>query len=444
MSYLTAVLAFSAVMIVLATLATVIVEAFHKVVGARANNFQEMLTKLYADVIVPKLEKESAQAIQPIAEDARTFVETITRNPAIQKVGLLRRLPIFKNLIKTKYASDFEQLTTRQFIEQFRDTPAAAKIRTVADLEAQKIIKHIAYEFERYGQAASMYFQRRATFLSIIASLLLAFTLNIDAISLYKGLAKDRALSEKVIAEVNVGQLQKVYEARIQQSGDNDAKLELDKIKQEILQDTAKIDELGLPIGHAYFPFCDKGLAADFVDARCSDFEIPTLINFTDKPNSVLSNLENFLNGVAAVLSHSEGYVWILRTLLTGMLIGLGAPFWFKTYGFIVQFVPGRQAPPEDSLSDRQNASPAPKNSQIEFVISSDSGPVVGDTIALTEKGSTAKTTQGEAIRQVNDAKDQVQTLTKKVPSNIHAFSKTGLSASDLHSILTSDGLKKE
>jgi hypothetical protein len=443
MNYLVAVLAFSAVMIVLATLATVIVEAFHKVVGARANNFQEMLTKLYADVIVPKLEQKSAQATQPIAEDAQAFVDTITRNPAIQKIGLLRRIPIFKNLIKTKYATDFENLTTRQFIEQFRDTPAAAKIKTAADLEAQKILKHIAYEFERYGQAASMYFQRRATFLSIIASLVLAFTLNIDAISLYQGLANDKALSEKVIAEVNVGQLQKVYEARIQQSGDSNAKLELDKIKQEILQDSAKIEEMGLPIGHAYFPFCDKGLATDFVDTRCSNFEIPSLINLTDKPNSVLSNVEKFLNGVAAVLTDSEGYVWILRTLLTGMLIGLGAPFWFKTYGFIVQFVPGRQAPPEDSLSDRQNVGQAPINSPVEFVIRNDSDPVSEEAAPRSVTGSKANITQVETSRKHNDAKVLTQTLAKKTPSNIQVFSKQGLSEGDLHSILMSDGLKE-
>lgn len=421
MNYLIAVLAFSAVMVVFATLATVMVEAFHKVIGARANNFQEMLTKLYEDVIEPQVITKTEDATDELIKGADNFVEKIVQNPAIQRVGFLRRIPFLKKCFKTKYASDFDELSTRQFIEQFRDAPIAKKIKEKTDQEAQKVIKHIAYEFERYGQAASIYFQQRATVLSIIASLLLAFTLNVDAIRLYKGLAKEDSLSESVIAKINIDQLQAVYEERIKSGAGGNAGVEFSKIKAEIINETKEIDSLSLPIGHAYFPFCEQTSNASFIDSRCNNFTVPSIVNLTDKPDSLFSIVDNFLNGIIAIFSHKDGYIWILRTVLTGLLIGLGAPFWFKTYRFVAQFVPGRQTPPEDSLRDRQNSGqPSASTPKVELVIKNSANSEVGVNNAMS-------------ISSV----DTPETLVKET-SQKSVSSDVGLTGSDLHSILMS------
>ena len=81
MNYLTALLAFSAVMIVLATLATVVVEALHKLARKRASDFEQMLSKLYSDAVEPRL-KDAGLTLASKADD---FALEITRNPAFTR-----------------------------------------------------------------------------------------------------------------------------------------------------------------------------------------------------------------------------------------------------------------------------------------------------------------------------------------------------------------------
>ena len=79
MNYLIALLAFSAVMIVLATLATVLVESIHKIFRTRSHDFDEMLTQLYKKSVKPQLDNIGVS----LATEAETFVRQIRENPAI-------------------------------------------------------------------------------------------------------------------------------------------------------------------------------------------------------------------------------------------------------------------------------------------------------------------------------------------------------------------------
>ena len=66
---------------------------------------------------------------------------------------------------------------------------------------------------------------------------------------------------------------------------------------------------LGVPIGHDFYPWCkgkDKN-SDKFTDSTC-----------TSQPNSFYEPLKT-----------REGLGWFGSVLLAGLLIGLGAPFWF-------------------------------------------------------------------------------------------------------------------
>ena len=111
MNYLTALLAFAAVMIVLSTLATVVVEGLHKIASKRSKDFQEMLTKLYDDTVQSRLPQNAGPETK--ASAAEEFAAQLTKNPAFRETnsGLLKHIPFLRNLFKT----EFDQLTTRQF-----------------------------------------------------------------------------------------------------------------------------------------------------------------------------------------------------------------------------------------------------------------------------------------------------------------------------------------
>ncbi len=259
MNYLIALLAFSAVMIVLATLATVLVESIHKIFRTRSHDFDEMLTQLYKKSVKPQLDNIGVS----LATEAETFVRQIRENPAI---GRDRNSLFNKFFVKT----EFEELTTRQFVEQFAQTEAGQNLlKEIKSKEASVVantISNLSYEFERYGQAASEYFHRRAAFLSLVVAFVLAVTLNVDAINLYEALAKDTALAEKVVQSIDVEKLEKAKaNAILNAAGDENEKTTIKKNYDTILANyrnaSGQLGEIALPVGHKFYPYCAEGHA---------------------------------------------------------------------------------------------------------------------------------------------------------------------------------------
>ena len=468
MSYLIALLAFSAVMIVLATLASVVVEAIHGLFNKRANDFKEMLTQLYKDAIVPIVAKQiasSEDAIKKEAEDltekADEFIASLVENPAIKKDSLINKLPFFK--------PNFEEFSTRQFVEQFSDTEIGIRlakkyqdkaddVSAQVDAQIQSAIGRISYEFERYGEAARMYFHRRAAALSVIVSLFLAITLNVDAVRLYEALATDRGLSERVIDSISV-ETEKIEDQLLTISSENISDGNMEELKksiQKIRTEASALETLKLPIGHDYYPYCAEWKEANldladlsgFKDVRClaltqkmgywtdnnnqqnQGLNKVNDINQSSENESFFDWLSNLVKGVIEVLTTETGYIWLFRVILTGALIGLGAPFWFKAYQFIAQFVPRRQPPLKDSSQERQPRSP----SNIK------AGPVIhvhnSTNSALKQPGA--------------NSSDEIVDLEKLTPAVAEPVKdpqfglpvSEGLSYAELANILTSSGAK--
>ncbi|MDH3672236.1 MAG: hypothetical protein OES46_13930 [Gammaproteobacteria bacterium] len=373
MNYLTALLAFSAIMIVLATLATVVVEGIHKLARKRASDFEEMLSKLYEDAIAPRLKEITKTELLPDGRltAATKFARQVTRNPAFREAnsGMLRRIPFVKNLFTTT----LEELTTRQFVEQLAQTDAGKKLREKGGNLVEKTLGELAYEFERYGEAATSYFERRAAALSVLVAFVLALVLNVDAIKLYGALATDKALAEEVIKDLDIAKLEKVYVDSIETAGGDEQKRakiaeEYQEVLARIRKDSARLERLGIPIGHSYFPFCSGGPGTtqsnpsdeDFTDPRCKGIKVTRVDEVTYLVVGPLFTwTKRFFKALwTRVLDTQDGIGWLLSVLLSGGLIGLGAPFWFRTYRFVASFVPGLKLP-DSTLARRTKTSGA-------------------------------------------------------------------------------------
>ncbi|MDH3404665.1 MAG: hypothetical protein OES32_10005 [Acidobacteriota bacterium] len=350
MNYLTALLAFSAVMIVLSTVATVAVEFLHKLGRKRAQDFEELLSQLYTQAIEPRLDKAEVVVTSSVAD----FVRDIRKNPAFDagKEPRYAKWPVLRRLFDTS----FEQLTTRQFVEQFAQTEAGRKLRAKGRDEVTALIGKFSYEFERYGDAATDFFKRRATTLSVAVAFLLALFLNIDAIKLFSVLAEDETLVETVIASVDVAKLETKAQQQIESAGDEQAKAaireELDAVLATIKEESRSLQGLGLPIGFAYFPFCEAREGEKPVDARCEGVPSSDFRSDAKWIGGALTVLVTTLeNAWLRVFSKSAGWGWLFSIAAAGGLIGLGAPFWFKTYRAVADFIPGLKS--QDRTQER-------------------------------------------------------------------------------------------
>ncbi len=344
MNYLTALLAFAAVMIVLSTLATVVVEGLHKMAGKRAKDFHGMLTKLYEDVIQTRLEeKVPANALTAKAHE---FADQLRKNPAFQNTarGFLERIPFVKDWFK----SDFEELTTRQFAEQLAQTEFGKHLQQQSTETIKSTLDVLSYQFERYGEAASQFFLGRARVLSVLVAFVLALSLNVDAIKLYRSLARDTSLSDKVITSLDIAKLEQAYLEKIQTAGNenqkNTVKDEYNEVLESMRHESQRLEGLGLPIGHGYFPYCASNLASTpngtLKDSRCKgikpyeEFKTPLIGPITTWLYAFFASMGS------RVVGTQDGIAWLFSVLLTGGLIGLGAPFWFRAYRFIANFIP--------------------------------------------------------------------------------------------------------
>ena len=166
-------------------------------------------------------------------------------------------------------------------------------------------LRGIAAQFERYAEGASELFKRRAGIYAVFAGIGLAALLNVDGFTLAKRLFEDQSLAEQTIVTLSREQLQKYVD---QAGSDKDAQVRIDDAKVELTK-------IGLPVGDRYFPRCGTAADGTFIDSRCPAW----------KTGWEPANEPAWL-------------MWILSLVVTGALLGLGAPFWFDIYKYLAGF----------------------------------------------------------------------------------------------------------
>ena len=282
MQWLEAALAFSVVMMLLSTVVAAIVEFFQRMLKWRQDDLQSLVEYVYEDVIEPTLKKAHKSNI----EDANTFANQITKariSSARKQVS--QSIPILKDQRLTS-------LPEEDFLARFASTNAGRALYEVAASQGKEYLdiylNDLVDRFEEYGEHTRKYFAKRASLVSCIVAILLAFFFNIHAFSIFSSLVTDPVMRSVVIAQ---GQeiSQRITDTKtldenlslneyIEQSGAN-----MEAYKEEL-------NDLGIPIG-----WKDGFLSLPNCDDMCNALHYITLF-------------------------------------FTGILIGLGGPFWFNIY----------------------------------------------------------------------------------------------------------------
>lgn len=370
MSFLLALAAFAAIVAVYSTVVTVLVEGLQKVLALRSAGMNEMLRAFY-DQTLTSLQAGAEQnadstnlsnSTKP-SDAAKVFADSITRRTPSQslKFWYIRSWPLIGHI----FASRRQKLSTLQFIESLAETKEGAALARHEPGSLREALTTAAYQYERLGETQSEYFQSRAKLLSVIVGLVVAVFINFDAITVYKELSTNAALSSRLTLAMDQEKLNLVQKV----AGADDTELESSSLMTPAIQQAAgDLRALGIPIGRKMFPHCEgyshtptdqvmvsnssqaeAVVATEYFDRRCGKSRQQTVnqtwaLSFEDflkmesaSPSGVMDTAGYWISyrghRVAAIGNNLQSFLmWALGVIVAGGLLGLGAPFWFKIF----------------------------------------------------------------------------------------------------------------
>jgi len=364
-------LAFALTLAALATVVSVLVEIAHRVFRLRTKGLNQMLSAYFDNVLAPRLARTSVvdSQGQPMAAQAlkQDMIQTLM-NSTIQSeiVGtpIGRKLQFLFGPLTAN-----TKVTTEEFLLRLPQTEAFKALTGRAQAEVAQQLTALSVKYDEYGAAISDYFKRRAQVISIGLGVVLGVFANIDGLRIYQTFMTDRALREQVIAKLPE------WESRIaaaspasdepqpgNERGTTPAggttQAEIDEIKASLAQvsgDLTTLAGLGLPIGWDRYPNC---LLKDskILDGRCNNAVAHRQAACTGAGTcaSTWSSV-----WATASVDTSEFLKWLFAAIVTGVLIGLGGPFWFDVARKLSQVSsslrgkgePGQPAPTEGAAA---------------------------------------------------------------------------------------------
>ena len=283
MRSLDAALAFAITMLTLAMVATTIVETLHRIVGLREKGLAILLGNFYERVLVPRGAGRPADA-----EERGAFIDmmTVNRGPvgAAPLTFLARSLRLDARSEDGKFLNRIwsgrrlGSLRPTTFMERLGSSPHGARmimgLNDGSEAGVELLLKDVAQKFDAFGLEASEYFEARARLLSVLVGFALAAALNVNALSLFDTFMRQPDITSAVIAN------------------------------------SQPIDDAGARGGQA-------AADADRAVRNLQGVGVPLGWNAAS----------------AAALDRSHPFALarlVLGLALGGLLIGLGAPFWYR------------------------------------------------------------------------------------------------------------------
>ncbi len=304
MELLDSILAFALIMAALASVVTLIMELFHRVLRLRAKGMKHLFEQFYQDV----LSKELATA----KGKEQTIINAVLYSPVRDKlIAESRFLP--KPIVE--FLTSHTEVNTDELLTRLDQAGALDDVRKKTRSEFRKALEIIEAKYDDYNAAATDYFKRRAQFFSLLVGIVLAFAVNIDGMRILDSLMTNSQMRASIISqqpglEKSFQETQKTL-ARLRDSDgtvaqpDKQKLADLDANMSAISQKLDQFGSLGVPIGWRY-------PAGPFMAHNSGGF---------------LKTIGNLLNSIG---QDPAGFlIWMFKVFITGLLIGLGAPFWF-------------------------------------------------------------------------------------------------------------------
>jgi hypothetical protein len=328
MNWLVAAAAFAVAMMLFSTITSTVTECLHRICHLREKGLRMMLVQLFEREVWPRLADRGDVKIE-VARNR--FIEQLTRNRAVPEWGRLSWLGHW--FAPARITS----LSPAELAGRLAETDYGKHLAARAGATADALVDDLSRRFERIGADASAYFQQRATTLSLLVAMAIAFTLNVDAVRLFAVLGSDQVLAQRLIEQGKEEQARRAEQSRqadpaqpapvaAPAGGDTDDVQKIDAAVKRVRAQTAEALSSGLPIGSRYFPYCDDGGLGE----GCATLRAE--IAKTDASRAAYAD-DAFRFTLGTVLTAPRLWIrWLAFTILSGLLIGLGSPFWFKAF----------------------------------------------------------------------------------------------------------------
>lgn len=349
MELLDSFLAFALTLAALATVVTVIMEIFIRVLRLKAGNQVALVDELVTRCISSEL----------VAKDLEAIREQVLNNPFARRTSqslwghladIVSWLPSKLLPNWTRNGRYYEDISLEHFLRRVLEVPV---LETVLGNEFAETIEdkleRASRRYDEYRSALADQFKRDAQFWSVAVGLLFAVAFNIDGFRILEVYLRDPAVREEAIRVLQPAQQGEEAadkaapdaapaaappaEADAAEGGEETGQAaagaaaepknaEVEALQTEVqrLRDqTSLLWGLNLPIGWSYYPFCQP--------VEVSGKE-PTVVDPLCPPKDGKDQKDE--KAEKAEKSESNHFLaWLLRVLGSGLLIGLGAPFWY-------------------------------------------------------------------------------------------------------------------
>lgn len=201
-----------------------------------------------------------------------------------------------------------------------RSTLLNQALRQIDPAELERALRALIDIHARAAQASTALFAGRARVLSSLCGIFLAVAVNVDAVRLldyYIGnpdgtrqtIARLEARERKVKNPAAAPASEKPTASPAPESGAS-----LNDDVRRLIGDLQSLGTIGVPVGWSFYPYCAPADGQQ-IEARCAS---------AAKPAAPSDG-----NAWAKLRYAGQFYFWLLCVLVTGMLIGLGGPYWF-------------------------------------------------------------------------------------------------------------------
>lgn len=326
MRLLDACLALVLTLALFASSVTMLVEALHFILDSRAKALKGMLDAVFDQALKEgdvKLEgKDNAEALRKnffeVLGTSRTLAQLKERNDLAGKLtrGALGLLD--KHSAKVGAVCE---VSLQDVLHRFSRTELAKKLGNKNDEVISKLQTSLDGRYSQFEQAASEYFRTKSRNLAFVVGILLALTVNIDAVRMFDAFLADPTLTARTIEQMRAEP--KTPPETPASAADAPASKEA-RVRDALeWAETSRIT--GFPVGWAYYPYCTPP-GHKQVDLRCLGEKRQA------KPLSQRLLATEQMAGkafLAQVHIGWQGIFWLISAIATGFLIGLGGPYWF-------------------------------------------------------------------------------------------------------------------
>ncbi|MGF1631487.1 MAG: hypothetical protein ACFCUT_18585 [Kiloniellaceae bacterium] len=289
MALLDAFLACALTLAALATVVSILLEIVTRVAGLKARRQVEFFSLFFDEVVRKQLPAGASgwEVVKAVLESRLSNKKMAENREAQHYFG-------------TAAGAIYGDVSLEHVLRRFLETRAAASLLAESEEMLKTRLGHIARKYEEYCSALGADFKRNALRRSVWIGIVLAFAMNADGVRLLATYLQDPDLRGRVIEK-----LESPPELPVVDGAQTVADETIQAV-QAAQRQLALLDDLALPMGAGYFPYCHVSWLRSEVDHSADP-----LCEATDK------------------IPPGAWVLWFLKVLVTGILIGLGAPFWY-------------------------------------------------------------------------------------------------------------------